>query len=165
MGKKSSDLILEAEKTDKQLRKSLTFIDIIFLVLGALIGSGWLFASFYASEVAGPSAIVSWIIAGVLMLFVALAYAELSGAIPKSGAIVRYPKYTHGNFASYFLSWSYLVASLSVAPAEAIAIVTYLGIFYPWLFKTVTIALGTATILTPPGIVIAFILLTVCYFY
>ena len=149
-----------AEAVDRQLRRSLTFIDIAALVFGALVGSGWLFASYYTAMDVGPAAFLSWIIAGVLMLFVALAFAELSGAIPKSGAIVRYPQYTHGSFASFLLSWSYLVASLSVAPAEAIAVVTYLGIFFPWLFKSVSTALGTVTILTPPGIAIAFGLLT-----
>ena len=149
-----------AEEADRGLGRSLTLIDMAALVFGALIGSGWLFASYYAAVDAGPAAIVSWIVAGVLMLLVALVFAELSAAIPKSGAIVRYPQYSHGSLASFVLGWSYLVASISVAPAEAIAVVTYLGIFFPWLYGTAKTALGTVTILTPPGIAIAFALLT-----
>jgi len=159
----SEERIQRAESTDRQLRRSLSLIDVTALVFGALVGSGWLFASYYTAMAVGPAAFISWIIAGVLMLFVALAFAELSAAIPKSGSIVRYPQYTHGSFASFVLSWSYLVASLSVAPAEAIAVVTYLAIFFPWLYATKTTPLGSVTVLTAPGVIIAFALLTVFF--
>jgi hypothetical protein len=55
------------------------------------------------------------------------------------------------------------VASLSVAPAEAIAVVTYLAIFFPWLYATKTTPLGSVTVLTAPGVIIAFALLTVFF--
>ncbi|MGC9072528.1 MAG: hypothetical protein ACP5HK_07575 [Acidilobus sp.] len=92
-------------------------------MLGAIIGSGWLFGSFYAAAMAVPAAIVSWIIAGVLLLFVALAFAELSGAIPNTGAIIRYPQYSHGSFAPtlrwalfmvLYSGWALIVSFISL---------------------------------------------------
>lgn len=71
------------------------------LSLGAIIGSGWLFAAAAASILAGPAAILSWIIGGSIVLVIALVYAELGGMIPRSGAIVRYGAYSHGSFAGY----------------------------------------------------------------
>ncbi|MGC9112886.1 hypothetical protein [Acidilobus sp.] len=40
----SEERIQRAESTDRQLRRSLSFMDITALVFGALVGSGWLFA-------------------------------------------------------------------------------------------------------------------------
>ncbi|MGC9071751.1 MAG: amino acid permease [Acidilobus sp.] len=99
----------KAEATDKQLRRALNVWDITYLVVGAMIGSGWLFGSLYAASMVGPSAILSWLIAGVLMLFIALSFAELSGMIPKSGAIVRYP--STPTVASRHTSWLGLTCS------------------------------------------------------
>ena len=97
----------KAEVTDKQLRKALNVFDIAYLVIGAVIGSGWLFGSLYAASVAGPAAIISWILGGVFLMFVAFSFAELGGMIPKSGSIVRYPQYSHGSLTSYILAWAY----------------------------------------------------------
>lgn len=152
--------IEEAEATDRQLRRALGFFEIMFLVLGAIIGSGWLFGSFYASAMAGPASILSWIIAGVLLLFVALAFAELSGAIPKSGAIVRYPHYSHGSFTSTLLGWAYLLSAMTVAPAEAEAAVTYLQSWWPSTWPPLLTVTG---LLTGVGFGIAFAFLTVFF--
>jgi len=146
----------KAEATDKQLRRALNFWDISYLVIGAMIGSGWLFGSLYAAAMVGPGAILSWIIAGVLMLFIALAFAELAGMIPKSGAIVRYPQYSHGSLTSFILAWAYLLSAITVAPAEAEAVVTYMSSYVPGL-------LTPTGVLTAFGVFVAF-LFTVFFF-
>ncbi|ESQ25254.1 MAG: Amino acid transporter [uncultured Acidilobus sp. OSP8] len=146
----------KAEATDKQLRRALNFWDIAYLVIGAMIGSGWLFGSLYAAAMVGPGAILSWLVAGVLMLFIALAFAELAGMIPKSGAIVRYPQYSHGSLTSFMLAWAYLLSAITVAPAEAEAVVTYMGSYVPGL-------LTPTGVLTAFGLFVAF-LFTVFFF-
>jgi amino acid transporter len=123
----------KAEVTDKQLRKALNVFDIAYLVIGAVIGSGWLFGSLYAAATAGPAAIVSWTLGGIFLLFVALTFAELGGMLPKSGAIVRYPQYSHGSFASFILAWAYLLSAITVPPVEAEAVVTYTSSYVPGL--------------------------------
>ncbi|GGP21241.1 amino acid permease [Thermocladium modestius] len=141
----------EAEKSDKMLRRALGRWDIAFLVIGAMIGSGWLFGSEGAATAAGPGAILSWIIAGFLMIFVALTFAEIGGMLPKSGGIVRYPQYAYGGFASFILAWSYLLSAVTVAPSEAIAAVTYMSTYIPQLYTSsgITLAgIGVAALLT-----------------
>ncbi|MCI4460409.1 MAG: APC family permease [Acidilobus sp.] len=156
MAGEKSIVVEKAEATDKELRRALNFWDIAYLVIGAMIGSGWLFASLYAAAMVGPGAILSWIIAGVLILFIALAFAELSGMIPKTGAIVRYPQYSHGSLASFILAWAYLLSAIAVAPAEAEAVVTYMGSYVPGL-------LTPSGALTALGLFVAF-LFTVFFF-
>ncbi|MEM0129540.1 MAG: amino acid permease, partial [Thermoplasmata archaeon] len=49
-------------ESDRKLRKELTFTQLLFLSVGAIIGSGWLFAvaSPYGLGIAGPAVIISW---------------------------------------------------------------------------------------------------------
>jgi len=46
-------------RSDRKLRKALTTWDLLFLSLGGIIGSGWLFAALDASAIAGPASIIS----------------------------------------------------------------------------------------------------------
>lgn len=115
------------EASDRKLKRDLSRSQLLLLSLGAIIGSGWLFASITADELAGPASIVSWIVGGILVLFIALSYAEVSTMLPRSGAVVRYPHLSHGGFAGFILAWAYLLASASVPAIEAIAVVQYVG--------------------------------------
>ncbi|MGH7698093.1 MAG: APC family permease, partial [Candidatus Dormibacteria bacterium] len=63
---------LDVEAEDRKLDRRMSVWNLFFLSMGGIIGSGWLFASLAAAAVAGPAAIVSWIIGGCLVLLVAL---------------------------------------------------------------------------------------------
>jgi amino acid transporter len=54
-----TDSEVVAEQSDKRLRRGLNTWDLLFLSLGGIIGSGWLFAAYAASSIAGPAAILS----------------------------------------------------------------------------------------------------------
>lgn len=135
-----------AEKSDKKLHRKLGTIDLLFLSLGGIIGSGWLFGAYKASYLAGPASILAWIIGGVIIIFIALNYSELGTMIPRSGSIVRYGQYSHGNFAGFFFGWAYFLSAVSVPAIEAEAVVTYMGDYYPQLLykNAVMTAEGTA---------------------
>ncbi|MCG2863673.1 MAG: amino acid permease, partial [Vulcanisaeta sp.] len=63
-------------RTDKELRMVLDRKRLLFLSIGEIIGAGWLFAPLYAASYAGGAALISWIIAGIFVLLIALANAE-----------------------------------------------------------------------------------------
>lgn len=86
-------------------------------------------------------------------MFVAFSFAELGGMIPKSGSIVRYPQYSHGSLASFILAWAYFLSAITVAPAEAEAVVTYMSSYVPGL-------LTPTGVLTLEGGLVAFAFLT-----
>jgi len=113
--------------SDRQLRRVLSRSQLLLLSLGAIIGSGWLYSALTADSLAGPASYISWIVGGILVLFIALSYAEIATMIPRSGAIVRYPHLTHGGYTGFILGWAYLLASASVPAIEAIATVQYIG--------------------------------------
>lgn len=138
-----------------KLRRELRFSDLFFANMAGIIGSGWLFGALYAANIAGPASIVSWFIGGVLMLILALVYAELGGMLPKPGALVRYPQFSHGSLVSFILSWSVWLAYATVAPLEAEASVQYASYYAPSLVH------GSS--LTPVGLVLAAVLVVVFF--
>ncbi len=152
----SGNIEIIAEKSDRKLRHKLGTIDLLFLSLGGIIGSGWLFAAYGASFVAGPGAIISWIIGGVIVIFIALNYSELGTMIPRSGSIVRYGQYSHGNLAGFFFGWAYFLSAVSVPAIEAEAVVTYASSYYP--------GLTSGVVLTGTGILFAALLMILFFF-
>jgi len=112
--------------SDKLLRKELVLLDLTFLSLSAMIGSGWLLASLSVASIAGPSGILSWIMAGMMVMFIGLAYAELGSSIPKTGGIVRYPVYSHGSYTEFVIAFLYLLSAISTPSIEALATIEYL---------------------------------------
>ncbi|WP_298211297.1 APC family permease [Ferrimicrobium sp.] len=108
-----------------RLRREMSYLDLSFAGLGAIIGSGWLFAVLYAAQTAGPAAIISWVLGGIACLFIALVYAELSGFLPEAGGATRYPQYSHGPLVGFIVSWAAFIAYASVPAIEAEAVVQY----------------------------------------
>lgn len=87
-------------REDDLLSKRLGFWSLVATGVGSVIGSGWLLASLYAAQAAGTAALLAWIVGGVLMLAIALVFAELGMVKPESGGLVRYPMYTNGPLAA-----------------------------------------------------------------
>ena len=151
--------------SDRQLRKVLSRSQLLMLSLGAIIGSGWLFSAMTADTLAGPASYVSWIVGGVLVLLIALAYAEVATMLPRSGAIVRYPHLTHGGYTGFILGWAYLLASASVPAIEAIATVQYIGPQAPASWHLLESPVTTSSILHfPEGWLFTVFLLLVFFF-
>ncbi|MGA5199693.1 APC family permease, partial [Streptomyces exfoliatus] len=108
-------------------RRSLGTIALTATGLGSIIGSGWLFGAERAAAIAGPAAIVAWIIGALVALTIALTYSELGAMFPKAGGMVRYGQYSHGSLAGYLAAWANWIAIVSVIPGEATASVQYMS--------------------------------------
>ncbi|MCK9910038.1 amino acid permease, partial [Microbacteriaceae bacterium K1510] len=120
-----------------------------------IMGSGWLFASLYAAQIAGPAAIISWMIGGGVALLLALIYAELGGMLPLAGAIARIPYFSHGSMSGFMAGWLCWIAYVATAPIEVTAVLQYTSNYLPWLTTTV----GGNRVLTGHGLAVAIVLL------
>ncbi len=149
-----------AAESDKKLRKALSLQDLFFMSIGGIIGSGWLLGVAGGAYTAGPASIVAWIIGGIIVLFIALTFAEIAGAVPKSGAIVRYPNYTFGPYTGYIMSWAYFLSAVSVPTVEAEAVLEYASTYIPGLFHVVS----GISVLTLKGILLGTLLLIIFFF-
>lgn len=136
------------------LSRQLGPVGILFTGLG-IIGSGWLFAALYASQIAGPASIISWLIGGTFAMAIALVYAELGTMFPVGGALSRIPYFSMGPTAGFFCGWLCWIAFVTVAPVEVIAVLNYATNYLPWL----TTEDQGERILTLHGVVIAIAML------
>jgi amino acid transporter len=116
---------------DKSIRREVGAIALMFTGLGSIIGSGWLFGAWRAAQLAGPGAVYAWIIGAVIIMFVAITYAELGAMFPESGGAVRYGHYSHGSLVGFLAGWAAWIAIASVIPVEAEASVQYMS-SWPW---------------------------------
>ncbi|HEX5418508.1 MAG TPA: APC family permease [Gammaproteobacteria bacterium] len=136
---------------DSRLRRDIGIVGLLFTAVGSIIGSGWLFGALRASEIAGPAAIVSWCIGGVMILLIGLCYAELGTMFPVSGGVVRFPQFAFGSFASYTFGWITWIAAASTTSIEVLAALQYATNYLPWLQRLE----GGVPVLTAAGFGVA----------
>lgn len=141
------------------LKREMSLLDLTMASLGGIIGSGWLFGSLYAAQIAGPSAIIAWILGGLAVLLIGLVYAELGGMLPESGSIARYPHYTHGHLTSFIMGWAAWIAYASVPAIEAEAVMQYAAHWAPGLYNASTSLLTGAGLLVAALLMLAFFLI------
>lgn len=108
-----------------KFRRRLNLLDLTFLGLGSIIGSGWLYAAQGAAKFAGTISWLSWLIAAVAFILIGLVYAELGAALPRTGGFVRYPQYSHGTLVGFFIGMTAMLAYSSVAGVEVEAVRGY----------------------------------------
>lgn len=120
-----------------QFRRSIGLYGLLFAGIGSIIGSGWLFGPLYAAQLAGPAAIVSWVIGGILMSFIALTFAELGSAFPVAGGMVQFAQYSHGPLVSFMTGWMVWISSVAVAPVETMGILQYAANYIPGIVTKV----------------------------
>ncbi|MEK1830283.1 APC family permease [Priestia megaterium] len=130
--------------------------------LGSIIGSGWLFGAWRAAQIAGPAAIISWIIGMIVILFIGLSYSELGSMLPEAGGMVKYAQYSHGSFLGFMAGWSNWIAMVSIISVEAVASVQYMST-WPWEWAKWTSSLVKNGTLTLPGLGIASVLLIIYF--
>ncbi len=110
--------------TDVGLKREMGLIGATWASETSIIGSGWLFGAFLAAQAAGTAALLAWIIAGVVIIILALVHAELGAMYPVSGGTARFPHFAFGSVAGIsfgFFSW---LQAVTVAPIECFAVMT-----------------------------------------
>ncbi len=141
------------------LKRSMSKFALLATAIGGIVGSGWLFGPFYAAKVAGPASVLSWVIAGGLMLFIAATFVVLTRALPIVGGTVRFFQLSHGHFVGFTFSWIAWLAWISVTPIEVLALLQYASNYVPHLMKSVD---GTK-VLSAYGFGAAAILMAIMY--
>jgi amino acid transporter len=149
------------EDESSGLRRHVGPVGLLFAGVGSIIGSGWLFGALNASILAGPAAIISWVIGGVMIMMIGLTYAELGTMFPVSGGVVRYPNYAFGAFASFMIGWITWLAVASVAPVEVEAALQYASNNIGGLTHVPAGSGGNPVLTFPLGYVLAVALLAI----
>jgi amino acid transporter len=143
------------------MKRRLGLISLSFMGIGSIIGSGWLFGAYNAAMIAGPAAVFSWLIGGVMILAIAFCFAEIGPMFPVSGGVVRYPHLVWGSLGSYALGFVMWVAAAATPAIEVMAVLTYGTKFAPFTTAVVGSSGTTSHVLTPMGIVVGIVLMAV----
>src|SRR6478735_7612705 len=122
----------KGQDKSRDLRRHVGPIGLLFAGVGSIIGSGWLFGALNASNEAGPAAMISWAMGGVMIMLIALVYAELGTMFPLSGGVVRFPHMAFGSFSSFTAGWITWVAVGTVAPIEVEGALQYATKYAPF---------------------------------
>src|SRR5436309_9153432 len=131
------EVALDADGLDR----GVGFLGLLWSSEGSIIGSGWLLGALAAASIAGPSALIGWVIGSLIVTLLALVHAELGGIFPVSGGTSRFPHYAFGSFAGATFGWASYLQAASVAPIEVLAAIQYLSSFHfahDWFVKQST---------------------------
>ncbi len=146
---------MEEKINRKSRRVKISLFSAIMLALNSLIGSGWLFGAGSAARIAGPAAIISWILGAVIIIAIALTYIELGAMFPESGGMSRYAQYSHGPFLGFIAAWANWISLITLVPMEAVAAVQYMS-SWPWSWANWTKSFLQKGNITSRGLLIVF---------
>jgi amino acid transporter len=128
----------ETRPADVGLKREMGLIGATWASETSIIGSGWLYAPLTAALLIGGGAVVDWVIAGIVVIVLALCHAELGGMYPVSGGTARFPHFAFGSVAGIGFGFFSYVQAVTIAPIECYAFVTYASYYWPGLFNTQT---------------------------
>jgi basic amino acid/polyamine antiporter, APA family len=116
--------------------KKLSVFDTFCLGLNAIIGSGIFIFPGLLAKVAGPMSILAFGVCGLLLVFVALCYAELGSMFRQSGGPYVYAKEAFGPRLGFGVGWVSWVTSIFSWAAVANAVSSNLAYFQPAFDRT-----------------------------
>ncbi|WP_077324399.1 APC family permease [Virgibacillus siamensis] len=131
------------QNNNGKFKRKLSTLDLTFLGIGSIIGSGWLYAAATAAGFAGPYSWISWILGAAIIILIGMVYSELGAAMPVAGGFVRYPDFTHGSVVGFLIGFISMLAYSAVISIEAQAVRGYLEYWFDGLGH----ADGTPTIM------------------
>src|SRR6476620_6548832 len=103
---------------DVGLKRELGLIGATWASETSIIGSGWLFGALFAAQAVGGAAVIAWVIAGVVVIILALAHAELGAMYPGCGRTGRLPHFSCGSVAGMGFGFCAYVQAVTIAPIE-----------------------------------------------
>jgi amino acid transporter len=130
-------------------------VGLVFASVGSIIGAGWLFGALYASSVAGPAAIIAWVLGGAAMMLLALTHAELGSTYPVAGGNARFPHFAFGRLMGFTGGWVAFLGAVTVGPIMVEATLLYASNY----ISSLTTISGGRPVLTAQGYVVAAALL------
>lgn len=134
---------LLSQKNVGQFKKTLKATDLIFLGVGAIVGTGiFILPGTVAALHSGPAIIFSFIIAAIVCMLAGMCYSEFSTSIPVTGSAYIYSYVVFGEIIAWVVGWSlvleYGLASASVAAGWSSYLLSLLEGFNIHLPKAIT---------------------------
>jgi APA family basic amino acid/polyamine antiporter len=123
--KSLDELVGEIDRPERRLKRTLGWLQLTALGVGATIGAG-IFSTVGTAAAggadhvgAGPAVILSFVLTAIACGFAALCYAEFAAMVPISGSAYTYAYGTLGELFAWIIGWDlileYAVGNVAVA--------------------------------------------------
>ncbi len=134
------------------LGHSLKQRQLTMMGLGSAIGAGLFLGSGEGIMLAGPAVLISYLVAGTLIILVMWALGEMAAANPNSGAFSVYAEKAMGKVAGSTVGWLWWLQLVVVIAAEALGAAQLLVTIWPvlpaWALTLIFMVIFTAVNLT-----------------
>ncbi len=122
---------LDTAQFEGDLKRRLHVRHLIMLSVGGTIASGFFLFSGSAINIAGPSVVLAYAIAGVISLAVMACLAEMAVTRHVAGSFAIFAQETMGHLSGFLTGWNYWLAWVMGAATESVAAGTYFHVFVP----------------------------------
>ena len=122
--------IADTDEPEYQLKRSLSALDLTVFGVGVVIGAGiFTLTGRAAHDVAGPSIVVSFVIAAICCALAAMCYAEFASTVPVSGSAYTFSYASLGEIFAWIIGWDLILEMFLGASVVAQGWSAYLGVF------------------------------------
>ncbi|KAF9933000.1 hypothetical protein FBU30_006824 [Linnemannia zychae] len=126
----------QVEEAETKFNRALGPIELTFVGLGAVIGTGiFVLMGKAASEQAGPSVTVSFLLGGFVSGIAALSYAEMASMIPIAGSAYTYAYASIGELAAWIIGWDLILEYMVGAATVSVGWSAYVVVFFKDAFN------------------------------
>ncbi|TFF91493.1 amino acid permease [Candidatus Thorarchaeota archaeon] len=119
------------DQDGEQFARRLGLLGATNIGLGAMLGGGIYVIAGAAAGMIGPSLILAYLITGVLAMFTAVNYAEISCSIPKQGGGYTFAHDTIGGFPAFLTGWFLMIGNIVACGLYSLAVAHTLAVFVP----------------------------------
>jgi amino acid transporter len=127
-----SNIKFEKRSDNIELKRELGLTAAVAIVVGNCIGSGIFTSAASLAAASNPkTSIIAWIITSVGSLLIALSFASLGTAIPRTGGPIVYTRAAFGDFAGFLIAWTYWIGAWVGNAAIITAFMLYFTYFVP----------------------------------
>ncbi|GMN54621.1 hypothetical protein TIFTF001_023742 [Ficus carica] len=115
-----SELVEMKARSQNEMKKSLTWWDLMWFGMGAVIGAGiFVLTGLEAKEDAGPAVVLSYVVSGVSAMLSVFCYTEFAVEIPVAGGSFAYLRVELGDFMAFIAAgnilFEYAIGAAAVA--------------------------------------------------
>ena len=135
--------IADTDEPEFRLKKSLSALDLTVFGVGVVIGAGiFTVAGRAAHTLAGPSVVLSFVLAAICCALAAMCYAEFASTVPVSGSAYTFSYASLGEFFAWVIGWDLILEMFLGASVVAQGWSAYLGVLAERLGLTIPAAIG-----------------------
>lgn len=131
---------------ERQLTRGLKALHIELIALGGTIGVGLFMGSASTIKWAGPSVLLAYALAGIVMFFVMRIMGEMLYLEPVTGSFATYGHKYIGPWAGYITAWCYWFLWVTVGMSEVTAFCIYMNYWFADLPQWIPALVGVAVV-------------------